>query len=79
MTGKAGTAVIFTEALTHGTMPWHGDERRTVFYKYSPNSVSWYAEYYEAEKYEGLTERQQQILEAPNARYRQRAKGGVVV
>ncbi|MDE2728596.1 MAG: phytanoyl-CoA dioxygenase family protein [Gemmatimonadota bacterium] len=78
VTGKAGTAVIFTEALTHGTMPWHGDERRTLFYKYSPNSVSWYAEYYEAEKYEGLTERQQQILEAPNARYGQRFKRGVV-
>ena len=79
VTGKAGTAVIFTEALTHGTMPWHGDERRTLFYKYSPNSVSWYAEYYDADRYEGLTESQRKILEAPNARYGQRHKRGVVV
>ena len=69
VTGKAGSAILFTEALTHGTLPWHGDERRTVFYKYSPNSISWYAQYYDADKYEGLTDRQRQILEPPNARY----------
>jgi ectoine hydroxylase-related dioxygenase (phytanoyl-CoA dioxygenase family) len=69
VTGKAGSAILFTEALTHGTLPWHGDERRTVFYKYSPNSISWYAQYYDADQYEGLTDRQRQILEPPNARY----------
>lgn len=69
VTGKAGTAIIFTEALTHGTMPWLGDERRTVFYKYSPNSMSWYSVYYDADQYEGLTDRQRAILEPPNARY----------
>jgi ectoine hydroxylase-related dioxygenase (phytanoyl-CoA dioxygenase family) len=70
VTGPAGTAIIFTEALTHGTLPWHGkDERRTVFFKYSPYPVSWSARYYNAEDYDGLTDRQRAILEAPNARY----------
>jgi len=73
VTGPAGTAVIFTEALTHGTLPWNGaGERRTLFFKYSPNPLSWSAHYYDATAYEGLTERQQAILEAPNARYRNR-------
>ena len=70
VTGPAGTAIIFTEALTHGTLPWHGvDERRTLFYKYSPHAVSWAATYYDEADYDDLTEQQQAILEAPNARY----------
>ncbi len=73
VTGPAGTAVIFTEALTHGTLPWKGKgERRTLFYKFSPNPLSWSAKYYDVNQYTGLTERQQAILEAPNARYRNR-------
>ncbi len=69
VTGPAGAAIIFTEALTHGPLPWLADhERRTIFYKYSPNAVSWIADYPEAADYEGLTERQRAILEAPNAR-----------
>ena len=70
ITGPAGTAVIFTEALTHGALLWKGKgERRTIFYKYSPPSVSWSAGYPQAEDFEGLNERQRQLLEAPNARY----------
>jgi ectoine hydroxylase-related dioxygenase (phytanoyl-CoA dioxygenase family) len=69
VTGPAGTAIIFTEALTHGTLPWRGDERRTLFYKYSPSTLSWARDYYDADRYDDLTERQQAILEAPNARY----------
>jgi ectoine hydroxylase-related dioxygenase (phytanoyl-CoA dioxygenase family) len=65
----AGTAVIFTEAQTHGTLPWRGrDERRTLFYKYSPHAVSWSWRYYNPDEYEGLTERQREILEPPNGR-----------
>jgi ectoine hydroxylase-related dioxygenase (phytanoyl-CoA dioxygenase family) len=34
---KAGSVVIFTEALTHGTLTWQADhDRRTFFYKYCP-------------------------------------------
>ena len=70
VTGPAGTAVIFTEALTHGTLPWEGlDERRTIFFKYSPNSISWSAHYFDHNDYPDITENQKTILEGPNARY----------
>jgi hypothetical protein len=70
VTGPAGTAIIFTEAMTHGTLPWTGaGERRTIFYKYSPHPSSWAATYYDPERYPGLTDRQREILEPPNARY----------
>jgi ectoine hydroxylase-related dioxygenase (phytanoyl-CoA dioxygenase family) len=70
VTGPAGTAVIFTEALTHGAMPWRGaSERRTLFFKYSPHPLSWSARYYDASALPNLSERQRAILEAPNARY----------
>ncbi len=75
VTGPAGTAILFTEALTHGTLPWRGqDERRTLFYKYSPRALSWAARYYVASDYPGLTERQRALLEPPNARYSGREK-----
>lgn len=65
----AGTAVIFTEAQAHGTLPWRGrDERRTLFYKYSPHPVSWSWRYLNAADYEGITDRQREILEPPNGR-----------
>ena len=73
VTGPAGTAIIFTEALTHGAMPWTGaDERRTLFFKYSPFPLSWAAGYYNPDDYPDITEAQRLILEAPNARYRER-------
>jgi hypothetical protein len=38
----AGDVVVFTEALTHGTMPWRGrEQRRTLVYKYSPGHSAW--------------------------------------
>ena len=42
---QGGSAIIFTEATTHGTLPWNpadGQRRRkTLFFKYSPAAVSW--------------------------------------
>ncbi|MEY4339911.1 MAG: hypothetical protein RLZ14_1761 [Actinomycetota bacterium] len=39
---QAGDVVMFTEALTHGTLPWTAPhQRRSVLYKYSPGSSSW--------------------------------------
>ena len=73
VTGPAGTAILFTEALTHGTLPWTGaDERRTIFLKYSPNPLSWSANFLDPNDYEDLTDAQRAILEGPNARYPQR-------
>lgn len=38
----AGSLLVFTEALAHCTMPWHGSETRLVIMlKYSPGSSSW--------------------------------------
>jgi hypothetical protein len=66
LTGPAGSAIIFTEALVHGTMPWQGaGERRTLFYKYSPHALAWSRHYYDADDYEGLTERQRVLLRVP--------------
>jgi hypothetical protein len=70
VTGPAGTAILFTEALTHGTLPWRGaGERRTLFFKYSPHPVSWAARYYDAGPSADLNDVERAVLEAPNARY----------
>ena len=70
VTGPAGTAIVFTEALSHGTLPWTGaGERRTIFLKYNAHALSWSARFYERDRYPGLTPRQRAILEPPNARY----------
>jgi len=67
--------VIFTEALTHGALPWRGaGERRTLFFKYSPHPLSWSRRYYNANEwsalYGDLTERQRALLEPPSARHK---------
>jgi hypothetical protein len=71
-----GDAIIFTEALTHGTLPWTSEEpRSTVFYKYSPHSSSWGANFFNPEDfrhYDDMDDRKLAILEPPNARYRGR-------
>lgn len=37
---RAGSAIIFTEALTHGTRPWSAEHDRIVlFYKYVPGHM----------------------------------------
>lgn len=39
-----GDAVIFTEALTHGALPWKSEtdgERRAVLFKYCPGHMQW--------------------------------------
>src|SRR5438132_8637775 len=39
---RAGDVVIFTEALTHGTLRWNaGWERRSLLLKYAPGFASW--------------------------------------
>ncbi|MBD2463823.1 phytanoyl-CoA dioxygenase family protein [Oscillatoria sp. FACHB-1407] len=63
---KAGSAIIFTEALTHGTLPWTGQsDRRTLFYKYSPYPSAWYRIYYNPDDYPQLTESQRALLRPP--------------
>jgi hypothetical protein len=64
---EAGDAVIFTEALIHGTAPWTANhERRALLYKYSPGHSAWMNEYYDVGEYTGLTEQQKRILAPPS-------------
>jgi hypothetical protein len=63
--GPAGSAVIFTEALTHGTMPWKGaGERRTVFLKYCPRPVAWARRGYDTEQPD-LSDDLRRVLASP--------------
>lgn len=66
VTGPAGTAIIFTEALTHGAMPWRGaQERRTIFFKYCPSPTAYSGQHFKAADYPNLTDRQRDLLSAP--------------
>lgn len=66
VTGRAGTAILFTEALTHGTLLWRGaGERRTLFFKYSPRAIAWARYYYHPEDYPHLSESQRYRLRTP--------------
>ena len=39
---RASDAVIFSEACTHGTLPWDGDhQRRAILYKYNTGHMAW--------------------------------------
>ena len=63
---KAGSVVVFTEALTHGTAPWRADHvRRSLLFKFSPAQQSWGPHYMEPPKSVELTERQKLLFEKP--------------
>jgi hypothetical protein len=68
---RAGSLVIFTEALTHGTAPWTAShQRRSLLYKYSPAQQSWGSRYVQPPTNIELTPRQKLLFEPPyfNAR-----------
>ncbi len=73
---RPGDAIVFTEALTHGTLPWTADTRRsTLFYKFSPHGTSWSGAHLDPDDFRGyddMDDRKMAILEPPNARYRGR-------
>jgi hypothetical protein len=63
---KAGSVVIFTEALTHGTAPWVArHQRRSLLYKYSPAQQSWTRSYTQPPENIELTPRQKLLFEPP--------------
>lgn len=63
---KAGSVVIFTEALTHGTAPWCADHiRRSLLFKFSPAQQSWGPNYMEPPANVPLTDRQKLLFEKP--------------
>ena len=62
----AGSVVIFTEALTHGTAPWAAShDRRSLLFKYSPSQQSWGAGYAVPPDAVQLSERQRMLFEKP--------------
>ncbi len=64
---EAGDALIFTEALIHGTLPWTADhERRAFLYKYSPGHSAWSQKYYDPDEYPDVTEQQKRIMAPPS-------------
>jgi len=64
---EAGDALIFTEALVHGTQPWKAPyERRALLYKYSPGYSAWSQKYPTPDDYAELTDQQRRILSPPS-------------
>ena len=63
---EPGDLIIFTEATVHGTMPWTANhERRSFLFKYNPgNTISW-ANYYNIDDYDHLTENQKRMMSPP--------------
>lgn len=62
----AGSVVIFTEALTHGTAPWiAAHQRRSLLYKYSPAQQSWSKTHVQPPEGVTLTARQRLLFEPP--------------
>ena len=73
----AGDLVLFTEALTHATVPWRGPgTRRTLLYKYSPGSSTWAEDQrWPPELLSELTPRQQRLMQPPSVAYHQPVLG----
>lgn len=71
VTAPAGSAILFTEALTHGTLPWSGSApRRSILFKYSPGFQAWGAGYPPGDELlEDLPEEARLVMERPY-RYR---------
>jgi ectoine hydroxylase-related dioxygenase (phytanoyl-CoA dioxygenase family) len=73
---RAGSAIIFTEALTHGTFPWKAShERRSILYKYSPGPLSYSRRHLPgdiADHLEELTPAQRAVIEPPYLPHRPR-------
>jgi ectoine hydroxylase-related dioxygenase (phytanoyl-CoA dioxygenase family) len=63
---EPGDAIIFTEALTHGTLEWASPhERRAVLYKYSPGHMTWMHPRWPDELLDLCTPEQRLLLEPP--------------
>lgn len=62
----AGSVILFSEALTHGTATWQADhERRTLLYKYCVSHLVWTSKRVEAPTEVELTPRQRILLREP--------------
>ena len=67
----AGSVVLFTEALTHGTAAWTAKhERRSVLYKYCVSQMAWLAKRMQQPTNVDLTPRQKILFLEPADPYR---------
>lgn len=63
ITCKAGDVVIFSEATTHGTLPWTADHpRRSLLTRYTAGNMSYVKAY---DTPEWANERQRAVMEPP--------------
>jgi Phytanoyl-CoA dioxygenase (PhyH) len=76
---QAGDMLVFTEAIVHGTATWKGaEERRLLFYKYSPGNSSWGSEVRAGisdSLLSTLTKRQQRLCQLPSVGYHKPVNG----
>jgi hypothetical protein len=62
----AGSVILFTESLTHGTATWKGQhERRTLLYKYCVSHIAWSSRRVRPPANAELTARQQLLFSEP--------------
>lgn len=62
----AGSAILFTEALTHGTSDWKADhQRRSLLYKYCVAHTAWRPNRVQPPEHIDLTWRQQVLFREP--------------
>lgn len=67
---QAGDAIIFTEALTHGSYPWTLPfHRRVLFYRYTPGHMVFDPPAWSPELLEAATDRQRQMMEPGFSRW----------
>lgn len=67
----AGSAILFTEALTHGTAAWNGaHQRRSLLYKYCVSHIAWTGQRVAIPENTALTERQKILFREPADPYR---------
>ncbi len=66
----AGSVILFTEALTHGTAAWQGrHERRTLLYKYCVSHMAWTSKRVRPPVNVELTPRQKILFREPADAY----------
>ena len=63
---KAGDCIIFTEAVTHGTLPWTADhQRRTALLRFSPGNLAYVPHAWPADMLALMGPEQRLVLEPP--------------
>ncbi len=66
ITCKAGDCIIFTEATTHGTLPWTGEHgRRTALFRFSPGNLAYVPHNWSEEMLALMNDEQRKVCEPP--------------